>query len=290
MLTRIFLDSSSERSEEGFTLIELLVVISIIALLIGILLPALGAARDSARQMACLSNLKQVSIATYTYTTTNDGYFPPYSETLYNNAKTSGIPYLSGNDKNSLSWAGLVSYLQDLDYNTFGCPCDDEVAGLIEDSVEGRINMGFEPRWARAYGASQRTSYGYNYLNIGWSRRYSTDKTTKNMAAKLVQLKSPSGTLLYGDATVSVNESASGTVGRGSPLLHDQQNNKFSRPWARHRNNGMSIGFCDGHVETYTVNDPEDPQSPYEDDCLGMMHASSGWLWDSNADNGVWER
>lgn len=60
----------------GFTLIELLVVISIIALLVGILLPALGAARKSAQNLKCASNMRQLGIAFMGYATDNGGKFP----------------------------------------------------------------------------------------------------------------------------------------------------------------------------------------------------------------------
>ncbi|MHC4767619.1 MAG: type II secretion system protein, partial [Planctomycetota bacterium] len=51
----------------GFTIIELLVVVSIIALLVGILLPAIGKARDNARVSASKSNLRQLAIAHKAY-------------------------------------------------------------------------------------------------------------------------------------------------------------------------------------------------------------------------------
>jgi prepilin-type N-terminal cleavage/methylation domain-containing protein/prepilin-type processing-associated H-X9-DG protein len=61
---------------KAFTLIELLVVISIIALLVGILLPALGAARKSAQKAVCLSNQRQVGVAMMTYATNYKGLLP----------------------------------------------------------------------------------------------------------------------------------------------------------------------------------------------------------------------
>lgn len=60
----------------AFSLIELLVVIAVIAVLIAILLPTLGAARESGRQAACLSNLRQVFIAFNTYADTYKGLSP----------------------------------------------------------------------------------------------------------------------------------------------------------------------------------------------------------------------
>ncbi|MEM1354348.1 MAG: prepilin-type N-terminal cleavage/methylation domain-containing protein [Planctomycetota bacterium] len=64
-------------NRNAFTLIELLVVISIIALLIGILLPALGAARRTARNAECLSRMHGCAVAVNAFPADNKGFLPP---------------------------------------------------------------------------------------------------------------------------------------------------------------------------------------------------------------------
>ncbi len=113
----------------GFTLIELLVVISIIALLIGILLPALGAARRSARTIQCQSNVRQLSIAFQGYSTDTNAFYPGDGRLTYSdrdNNLGNWVPGFSMQQAVSpvdLTKGSIYPYAESLEI--FRCPEDE---------------------------------------------------------------------------------------------------------------------------------------------------------------------
>jgi prepilin-type N-terminal cleavage/methylation domain-containing protein len=79
-------ENKPNAARRGFTLIELLVVIAIISILAAMLMPALGSARERARRIACINNLRQLGLGIFMYTMDYDGKYPPMSSHL-------GTPY-----------------------------------------------------------------------------------------------------------------------------------------------------------------------------------------------------
>ncbi len=109
-------DQSSSDHRRRFTLIELLVVISIIAILVAMLLPALNGAREKARDSSCKSKLKQIGYAMISYTDDNKDFFP----------------YSASSRVQGKCWdMQISSYLKFMRGGIFLCPSQPINSGLI---------------------------------------------------------------------------------------------------------------------------------------------------------------
>ena len=116
------------RNAQAFTLIELLVVISIVALLISILLPALGSARDAARAALCLSNQRQLTIGWTTHAVDHNG------KAMYSESANSEVNSLTGS--NERQWVfEMDDYAPVISENgLLACPQADALSGRTESN------------------------------------------------------------------------------------------------------------------------------------------------------------
>ncbi|MEM7576320.1 MAG: prepilin-type N-terminal cleavage/methylation domain-containing protein [Planctomycetota bacterium] len=152
--------SHPSNPRSAFTLIELLVVISIIALLIGILLPALGAARQTSRIAASGSNQRQIAIAMAAYQADNDSYFPLWQQS------TGGTPVDGTPIWYWTTRLGVDNYIPGAEVYRDPAFANGEtpfleIAGTGADASSSitRDNMD-DRRWNRIH-------YGYNFVHVG---------------------------------------------------------------------------------------------------------------------------
>ena len=98
------------RSRRAFTLIELLVVISIIGILVGLLLPAVQYARETARRVQCANNLHQIGIAIHSYHDLHRVLPPTYLGDPFTSGGVGGVSYPddNGNGPSGFAWGALL--------------------------------------------------------------------------------------------------------------------------------------------------------------------------------------
>lgn len=226
------------RDARAFTLIELLVTLAIIAVLVGILLPSLGAIRDHGRSVKCLSNVRQIAIASSTYAADNADFVHPTSQMYM------GVPYFE-----QLQRSGHL-------------PRTSQVHRCPDDMDEGA-----DDGWAdNAKGDDERvTSYAINgYLAANHDPYYGVSLEDIHgpaetiFAAEIIERLDKDHVMpMYWGTSAAIHPGPGTMMARPMQIDASQGNRPRSITRDRH-SDGSHYAFADGHAANHAFADTWD--------------------------------
>jgi prepilin-type processing-associated H-X9-DG protein/prepilin-type N-terminal cleavage/methylation domain-containing protein len=210
----------------AFTVIELLVVISVVGVLMGVLMPSLARARQRSKAVSCLSNLRQLAIASQLYLNDNDGFYP--------------IAYM-----NKFTDSEFISYAWDFTRIQKFVPFEQVVIpGILWEgqtiekvqqcpSFQGNANWLLDPY----------TGYNYNTSYIGHGQN-----ETCVTPARDASIRRPAQCALFGDG-----EWASGAnkfMRAPWPSACDSFTYRYAGTQGYRHYGRTNVAYCDGHAAT----------------------------------------
>lgn len=236
----------------GFSLVELLVVVSVVGVLVGLLLPAVQATRESARGTTCASNLRQLGLALHNYSAANGDKFVCQkidSQQRYEN--TVAGSWTPGGT--AQFWFGEVDY-------TVSPPRCDFEKGPLRPFFESNGATLQCPNFPSSevgqlqYGSGITTAFGYNtQLGPGstyeYDENYSVVRHARAQSFRLKDVSETSRTVAFADTAM---------VHWSLPYDLREQLGGFDLPSTvdpvahfRHGGRTANVVFVDGHVESY---------------------------------------
>ena len=244
-----------KRPAQKFTLVELLIVVLIIAILAGLLLPALNKARMRARQTQCMGNLKQISGATHVYIEDNSGFIP-YAFLDVNNISWGDLLGIGRYDGRDLTWADASAIplpFHRRTTNLYMCPehikndSSRRSYSIVSSHVAGSVAAPGNPE--NTHGIAFR----------GWSM-------------KLSRVPEASRTLMYAERPADTNYISDGSCNNINSVA-DQCGPGAELVIARSHMGRHIYVFVDGHLETHFPMATINPQG-------GTMENPKGiWTW-----------